>query len=201
MMEKKVDFGTVFGKGIFQPYSLFRDLTGSANSRILGWIYCLGFSFLYSLTSLLLYLRGWSPVVSPAINLPVEKYYLYQTFFTIPVALLALGFGTWISYWFARITGSGTGLYDYWGPICIAAVIPSFITMWIPETFFIPFLQPQHPPEPPYDFIRVTIGAVWTIILSILAVRRTSRLNWFSSSVIGLISAIAIASVMGYFFR
>jgi hypothetical protein len=200
-MEKKLGFGTVFGKGIFQPYSLFRDMTESSNARIYGWIYCLGFSFLYSLTTLLLYLRGWSPVVQPAINLPVEKYYLYQTFFTIPVALLALGFGTWLAYWFSRITGSETHFYDYWGPVCIAAVIPSLITMWIPETFFIPFLQPQHPPAPPYDIIRVTIGAVWTILLAILAVRQTSRLNWFSSSVIGLITACSIASVMGYFFR
>jgi hypothetical protein len=200
-MEKKLGFGTVFGKGIFQPYSLFRDMNESVNARIYGWIYCLGFAFLYSLTSLLLYLRGWSPVVQPMINLPVEKYYLYQTFFTIPVALLALGFGTWIAYWFSRISGSETQLDDYWGPICIAAVIPSFITMWIPETFFIPFLQPQHPPAPPYDIIRITMGGVWTIALAILAVRQTSRLNWFSSSVIGLITAFSIASVMGYFFR
>lgn len=200
-MEKKLGFGTVFGKGIFQPYSLFREMTESVNSRMYGWIYCLGFSFLYSLTALLLYLRGWSPIVQPAINLPVEKYYLYQTFFTIPIALLALGFGTWIAYWFSRITGSETGLYDYWAPVCIAAVIPSFITMWIPETFFIPFLQPQHPPERPYDIVRISVGAAWTIFLEILAIRQTSRLNWFSSSVIGLITAISIASVMGYFFR
>ena len=200
-MEKKLGFGTVFGKGIFQPYSLFREMTESVNSKTYGWIYCLGFSFLYSLTALLLYFRGWSPVVEPAIDLPAEKYYLYQTFFTIPVALLALGFGTWLAYWFSRITGSKTDLYDYWGPVCIAAVIPSFITMWIPETFFMPFLQPQHPPAPPYDIVRITIGAVWTILLTILAVRQTSRLNWFSSSIIGLISACAIASVMGYFFR
>jgi hypothetical protein len=200
-MGKKIGFGIVFWKGIFQPYSLFRDLTESVNARMYGWIYCLGFSFLYSLTALLLYLLGWSPVVQPVINLPAEKYYLYQTFFTIPVTLFALGFGTWIAYWFSRITGSKTGLYEYWGPICIAVFIPGFITTWIPETFFIPFLQPQHPPAPPYDIVRMTIGAVWTILLTTLAIRQTSRLNWFSSSVIGLITACAIVSVMGYFFR
>lgn len=200
-MEKKLGLGTVFGKGIFQPYSLFRDLAEASSAKMYGWIFSLGFSFLYSLTALLLYIQGWHPVVPPTINLPVEKYYLYQTFFTIPVALLALGFGTGIAYWFSRIIGSEARFYDYWGPVTIAAVIPSFITMWIPETFFIPFLPPQHPPDPPYDIVRILAGSTWTIVLEIVAVRQTTRLNWFSSSVIGLITAIGIASIMGYFFR
>jgi hypothetical protein len=140
-------------------------------------------------------------VVSPAINLPVGKYYLYQSFFTIPVVILALVFGTWLAYWFSRFAGSETDLYDYWSPVCIASVIPGLITMWIPGTFFMPFLQPQHPPAPPYDIVRAILGIIWTICLVILAVRRTSRLNWFSASVIGLITACAIVSVMGYFFR
>jgi len=153
-----LDFGTVFGKSIFQPFGLFRDLAKSEKNHFYGWVYCLGFSILYSLTALLLYLRGWQPVVTPVLNFPIEKYYLYQTFFTIPVAIFALGLGTVLAYWFSHLFGSETKLIEYWGPVCVASVIPLLFTMWIPETFFIPFLEPQTTPAPPYDMIRILAG-------------------------------------------
>lgn len=200
-MDIKLDFGTIFGKAVFQPWSIFRSLAGTEISVRYGWIYCLGFSFMYSLTALLLYLRGWSPRVSPAIDLPVDKYYLYQTFFTIPVAFLAMGMGTVLAFWFSHLAGSEARFRDFWGPICIASVIPGFFTMWIPETSFIPFLEPQQLPAPPYDIVRIIIGSVWTIILVIISVKYTALINWFAAIIVGLITAGSIGAVMGYFLR
>lgn len=197
----KPDFGTVFGKAVFQPCSLFKEISGSDSRVRYGWIYFLGFSFLYSLTALLLYLRGWSPVVPTSLDLPVEKYYLYQTFFTIPVSFLAMGLGTILAFWFSHIAGSETRFRDFWGPVCIASVIPTFFTMWIPETLFIPFLNSQHPPAPPYDIVRIIIGSVWTVILVIIAVRQTARIRWLAAIIIGLLSAGSIGAVFGYFLR
>jgi hypothetical protein len=200
-MDTKLDFGTIFGKAVFQPFSLFRSLAGTDISYRYGWIYCLGFAFLYSLTALLLYLRGWSPVVSPAIDLPVDKYYLYQTFFTIPVAFLAMGLGTVLAFWFSHLTGSEARLRDFWGPVCIASIIPSFFTMWLPETFFIPFLDPQHLPDPPYDMVRLIFGSVWIVVLVIIAIKQTAHVNWLKAIIIGLIAACSIGAVMEYFLR
>jgi hypothetical protein len=200
-MTAKLDFGTVFGKSIFQPYSLFGDLAKSDKNYYFGWMYCLGFSFMYSLTALLLYLRGWQPVVTPTLTLPVEKYYLYQTFFTIPVSIFALGLGTVLAYWFSHLFGSETKLIEFWGPVCVASVIPSLFTMWIPETFFIPFLEPPKPLQPPYDLIRIITGSVWTFILIIIAVKHISGMNWFHSVTTGIITAGCIGSIMAYFFR
>jgi hypothetical protein len=200
-MNTKLDFGTVFGKAIFQPYSLFRSLAGSDKSVRYGWIYCLGFSFIYSLTALLLYLRGWSPVASPSLNLPVDKYYLYQTLFTIPVAFLAMGLGTTMAFWFSHLAGSEAKFRDFWGPICVASIIPSFFTMWIPETFFIPFLEPKQLPAPPYDAIRLIGGSVWILILIIIAIKLTAHISWIKAIIIGLITAGSVGTMMGYFFR
>lgn len=200
-MNSNLDFGTVFGKSIFQPYALFRDLAKSEKNFFYGWIYCLGFSFLYSLTALLLYLRGWVPVVQPSLNFPLDNYYLYQTFFTIPVAIFALGLGTVLAFWFSHLFGSEAKLIEFWGPVCVASVIPSLFTMWIPETFFIPFLEPQKPPLPPYDIVRILAGSVWTIILVIIAIKHTSRMNWLNSVITGIITAGCIGSIMAYFFR
>lgn len=200
-MTSDLGFGTVFGKSIFQPYSLFRDLVKSEKNHFYGWVYCLGFSAMYSLTALLLYLRGWQPVVQPALNFPVDKYYLYQTFFTIPVAIFALGLGTVLAYWFSHLFGSEAKLLEFWGPICVAAVIPSLFTMWIPETFFIPFLEPGIPPAAPYDIIRILAGSSWSAILIVIAVKHASGINWFNSIITGIIAAGWIGSIMAYFFR
>ena len=200
-MDLKLDFGTIFGKSIFQPNSLFRSLAGTDISYRYGWVYCMGFAFMYSLTAILLYLQGWSPVASPALDLPRDKYYLYQTCFTIAVALFAMGLGTVLAFWFSHVAGSEARFRDFWGPVCIASVIPSFFTMWIPETFFIPFLEPQHQPDQPYDTIRLISGSVWIVILVIIAVKHSARISWFAAIIIGLIAACSIGAVMGYFLR
>ncbi len=126
---------------------------------------------------------------------------MYQTFFTIPVSFLAMGLGTTLAFWFSYIAGSETRFRDFWGPVCVASVIPSFFTMWIPETFFIPFLEPQHPPAPPYDIVRIIFGSVWIVILVIIAVKHTAHKNWLKAIIVGLITACSIGAIMGYFFR
>jgi hypothetical protein len=140
-------------------------------------------------------------MASPLLDLPVNKYYMYQTFFTIPVSFLAMGLGTTLAFWFSYIAGSETRFRDFWGPVCVASVIPSFFTMWIPETFFIPFLEPQHPPAPPYDIVRIIFGSVWIVILVIIAVKHTAHKNWLKAIIVGLITACSIGAIMGYFFR
>ncbi len=201
LADSHLDLGIIFGRSIFNPVSLFSILSRSDRSVFFGWIFCLGFSFLYSITALLLYLRGWQPSTQPFIAIPIEKYYLYQTFFTIPVTIIALGLGTTLAFWFSHILGSEAPFKKYWGPVCVASVIPSFFMTWIPETFFKPFLEPQQPIEPPYDLVRIIAGSFWIICLVIIAIKQTSGLNWLKSFSIGLIASMAIGSTMSYFYR
>jgi len=186
---------------MFNPAGLFADMYDSPRSVRFGWIFSLGFAMLYSFTALHLYLQGWTPKVSPSINLPFDNYYLYQTFFTIPVAMSALFLGTILAYWFSHILGSDSSLKGFWGPICVAAVIPSFFTMWLIETLYYPFTTPDQLPPEPYDLMRVIIGSSWTLVLTIIAIQRTSRISWIKSVFVGLITTGTIGSIMGYFFR
>ena len=196
-----IDFGTIFGKAIFNPATLFDALANSSRCIFWGWVYTLGFSFLYSLTALQLYIRGWHPVVEPIIPISIRGFYLAQTFFTIPVTLATIGLGTIVAYGLARLMNSTARIGAFWGTLSIAAVIPALITMWIPETFFIPFLEPQTLLSPPYDTVRIFAGSIWSVLLTILAIRSSARVNWFKSLLIAIPTAAVIGLTTAVFYR
>jgi hypothetical protein len=155
------------------------------------WI-LLMFSFLYTVTALLLYLGGALPAIDPWMPIPTERYYLYQTLWTIPwgfaTAILMAG----IAHVMAVLGREGGGTFeDALMMVTIAWVIPSFVLMWLPETFLAPFFSGLPWPEW-VEVVRLSILApIWQVALTVLGARITYRTGWVRAVSIALVTTAA----------
>jgi len=128
-------------KSIYKPMSTFRAISYHRKARAWGWYTTLGFAILYSITALILWLRGWVPFAPPTLPLSLEKYYLYQTFFTIPVGVIGVGASYFITLGLLRLFKVDRREQNLWVTISIASCLPSFFTMWGLETYVAIFVN------------------------------------------------------------
>lgn len=152
------------------------------------WILLL-FSIFYTVTALILYLNGILPALDPWLPIAPEKYYFYQVFWTIPWGLSTGIMMAGIAHIMAILRRDNTGVYTFTDAlvvISIAWVIPSFVLMWLPETFLVPFFH--GPPWPDWaEILRLAILApFWQIALTTVGIRKTHQVSWPRAVAIGL---------------
>lgn len=178
---------------IVRPVQAAEDQLYEEHRTRLGFWAVLVFGVLYSVASLVLYLRGFSPVFETVLPIPESAYYLWQTFFTVPWALLTwFAAGVIIHLWnriFTREFRRGIG--DILGPLGFASVIPWFFFTWLPEMVAAPILGPWGFSLIPVwiEVLRQLIPAVWTALLIYIAVRKVYEANWFraaGSAILGI---------------
>jgi hypothetical protein len=177
-------------EAIVRPGTVF-DVFRARSDRLQISLWLLFFfSLLYSFTALLLYLTGILPVIEPWIPVSIDKYYLYQTFWTIPWGLataMMLAGSTHVLAVIGRRNRSDFNFEDALIVTCIAWVVPSFVLMWLPETLIVPLFGTV--PWPAWvDLLRLSILApIWYIILVIIGVRKLYGTGWLRSIITGLI--------------
>jgi hypothetical protein len=152
------------------------------------WILLL-FALLYSITALILYFVPVLPAMEPWIPITRESYYLYQAFWTIPWGLatgIMLGGIAHILAVLGRGEGSPFTFEDSLAVNSIAWVVPSFVLMWIPETFVVPFTG-SLPWPPSIEILRLAVlPPIWQTTLVFVGMRKTHRVSWFRGIVIGV---------------
>jgi hypothetical protein len=186
---------------IVSPYSTFKQLSTSGKSSKIGWEFTVGYSTLYTGTAVLLAVRDWEPVVEPTLPISRENYYWYQSAFTIPVGIAGVGINTLTAYGLSHAFGSDVTIGELWGPISVASIVPTFITMWIPETLIMPWREPGNTLPEKVDVARIALGSLWSVGLNIVAIKATTNLNWWKSSLIGVISASIMGTLMAVTYR
>lgn len=192
----------VFIKAIYKPVDTFKALSYSNESIKYGWITTIGFAVLYTFTSIILSLKGFTPIAEPSLPIPDADYYLYQSFFTIPVGIIGVSLNYFIALGFLKLFSIDVKNQYLWGIISIASVLPSFFTMWILETFVVAlFYSANEWTYLTFDLIRIAIGTFWTLILTILAIKSIDKVKWWQSIVIGTISSGAMGTLMGICYR
>lgn len=149
------------------------------------------FGLLYAITALLLWLAGFKPAIATILPIPRDSYYLWQTFFTIPWAVLTWFFAGAVIHLWNHIFSRERRLADILGPLGFALSVPWFFFTWIPETFVAPVLGPWG--FPPWHFwaemIRLAIGVLWMAALIFIAARKVYEANWLralGSAILGL---------------
>jgi len=70
------------------PAKTFTKLLDDPHKLKFGFIVCLMLGVLYSVLVLVAYLNNVPPVLKPILPIPLESYYLWQAYFTIPVSLI-----------------------------------------------------------------------------------------------------------------
>jgi hypothetical protein len=149
-------------------------------------------------------MNNWepNPDFQPFLPISSQKYYLYQSFFTIPVGILGVGISTYISLGLSRLFGSAVKVKNLWGPIAVASTVPYFIFTWIPETFYHPWQEPGTILfSPIVEAFRQIIAGTWCAVLTIVAIQKSSGIHWWKSILVGLLATLAMGTFMLIFYR
>ena len=76
-----------FCKFVVNPQKATEEIAGDKSGLWAGLWWVIIFCLCYSVTVLIFYLLGHVPVSKPFLIIPLEKWYLIQTFTTLPVGL------------------------------------------------------------------------------------------------------------------
>lgn len=175
--------------GIIKPIEIFRRLQSNRNKlQISLWIVLL-FSFMYAITAYLLYRVGILPAIEPWVPIAEERYYLYQAFWTIPWGLVTAIMMSGVAHIMAVLGRQCTERYSFEDALLVntvAWVIPSFVFMWVPETFIVSIVGDI--PWPGWvETLRLAVfPVVWQVILVAIGMRQAHRVGWIRGILIGV---------------
>jgi len=177
-------------KGIYEPRSVFARIKSDPDRLKISLCILIAFGILYSFTALFLYFADVLPVLEPWLPISREKYYLYQTFWTLPWGLATASLMAAAAKFVTMVghkDAPALGFVDALVVISVAWVIPSFVLMWLPETLIVPFAGGA--PWPDWiDLLRLSILApVWQIGLVFIGMKETYGIGWVRSITIGLV--------------
>jgi hypothetical protein len=146
------------------------------------------------------------PVSQPFLIIPLEKWYLVQTFTTLPVGLAGFLSYSGLAYILCKLARGEGGFDQTFSSQAFTVHIPTFIFMWIPETFLAPILIAngiQTLPWPNWaENLRIFVFPfAWIFVISTIALSKTHRTPWWKSLIIVLVSFIPTAGIMAVFIR
>ena len=171
-----------------------------------GFWFVFIFCTAYSIVAFIFHVLGHKPVAEPFLTVPLDKWYLVQTFTTIPVGYAGFLAYAGLAYLLAKAMG-GRGSFDAtFGSESYAMFIPTLILMWVPEAFYAPFLIARGITRLPWpgwvETLRVfVVPQAWIVFLSVIALTKIHRIHWIKSFCVVLISSIPMGLVMAAFIR
>ncbi|NBC28962.1 MAG: hypothetical protein GVY29_03095 [Spirochaetes bacterium] len=186
------------------PARSFAKLDGAANAAALGWGITIGYGVMYAQTALILGLKNVKPFHPHPLNpTPDDKFYLVQAGHTVPSSLVFMGAGYGTAYGLVRLFGGDADPAALWAAFSAAVIMPTFVTMWIPETTMALVLKnPQEMGWPQcFDVGRQVVGAAWSVALSAVAVAVVGDVPWWQAAIIGTVSTGITGALFGMFYR
>ncbi len=198
-----------FFVSFYQPFETFQIIF--KQKRKLGYasLALLTLGMLYTFTLIVGYQNGFGAVVKPFLCIDPEKYYFYETFFGIPVFFTIAIVFAGLSRLLASAMGGKGSFENNFVIYCTASVIPTLLTMWIPETMLMVFF-PDARAMPLggfknlplwLDVLRQVIGIVWPLIISVIGLQVSEKLNVFKSTLIAFHAFVVSAAIMLIFIR
>ncbi len=179
------------------PRGTFKYTTGEGNKVAYGFAAVMVLSILYSVSVLIGYGKGLSPVgYEPFLRIPAESYYLWQTFFTIPVGLIGWILFVGSAQLLSRTLG-GQGTFED----SLAVLGFPFILMlpfgWFPEMMVMSF-APEWWGTPAWgttDLVLVGVSTLWFLIASAIALRQAQNLSLSRAVFAALVSLVPVMGV------
>lgn len=180
---------------------IIKDKTG----WVIGLYLVLLYSGAYSATALIFYLLKHEPINTAFLKISLDKWYLYQSIYTLPVYMGA--FLAYVSvYYLLSKLFNGKGSFD--NTLATQAFIfhvPGIILMWIPETFLGSYLLLTKTKLIIPEWVEILrlfiIQFVWICVLSAIAINKIHKINWLNGLVVTVISLIPFMIIMAVFIR
>jgi hypothetical protein len=191
---------------IINPSKATGEIAEDKSALWAGLWWVVIFCLCYSLTVLIFYLLGHVPVSQPWLPIPLEKWYLVQTFTTLPVGLAGFLAYSGLAYLLCKAL-KGQGDFDKtFASQAFTMHIPTFIFMWIPETFLAPFIIASGMHSLPWpdwvETLRIFVFPfIWILLVSTLALSKIHVIPWWKSLGIVIISSIPMGGIMAVFIR
>jgi hypothetical protein len=195
-----------FYKFIINPVRASEEIAEDKSAIWAGFWWVVIFCLCYSVTVLIFYLLGHIPVSKPFLTIPLEKWYLIQTFTTLPVGLAGFLSYSGLAYLLCKVA-RGKGNFDQtFASQAFTTYIPTFIFMWIPETLVAPILIANGMHSLPWpdwvENLRIFIlPFIWMFIISTIALSKIHNIQWWKSLIFIIVSYIPTAGIMAVFIR
>jgi hypothetical protein len=179
---------------IVHPDNTFIDVIGKKSKVAYGSAAVMLLSILYSISVFIGFIKGMSPGgYEPFLKIPTESYYLWQTFFTIPVGLIGwILFAGSAQLLSKKLGGQGT-FEDNLAVLGLPFVLMLPLS-WLPEimvTVFTPELWGT-PKWGTIDVILVGVSTLWFLIVSVIALRRAQNLPLGRAVFTALVSLVPV---------
>jgi len=181
------------------PAKTFTNLLDDPHKLKLGFIVCLTLGILYSILVLVAYLNGIPPVVKPILPIPLESYYLWQAYFTIPVSLITFIVFAALAQLIAR-PFKGVGSFSgNFAVLSFGYTVPSLVLFWLPEMVMVSMgtnLSDASTLVVALNNARMIIAFTWAGILCVWGMKLSQRL---SSRKAILVTIAALIPSLGIF--
>ncbi len=194
---------------LIHPHRRLEELLEDKHHLAYSASMILAIGVLYTITVAVGYRNGFGAAVTPWLNIPASEYYFWEQFFVIPVFFLGvIVFAGTARLLAARLGGSGTFELDI-SLYSAALVLPTLLTMWLPETLLIVFFPDARLTPlggfaviPPWlDAVRQIGGALWTMIIAGMGLCRAEQLGWLKAVLIMLLAMIPTVMMTLVFVR
>jgi len=148
------------------------------------------FAAMYAFTALILWRSGRLPMIEPLLTwIPVQEYYFFQMFWTIPwMIILYLACAGFI-YIFTAMGGKEAYFEDSLMISAISLAIPFLMFWWIPETFLLPVMGPGSSTAWPELFEiqrKFVFPGIWQIALVTFGMRKLNNTNRLAGLAAGI---------------
>jgi len=183
MMKKILSYGVDF---TLRPRSATRALMREMERVKLGVGSTVLFALMYSYAALMLHYAGIKPAIKPLLPIKKDRYYLWQSFFTLPWSVTEWYIGLLAVHGICGRQMPHTTLSDLVGPFSFASIVPWLYLAWFPETTIIPARGGDDPPwTPSVDAARQYAAALWTAVLVAVVVKEVYGVSWLRAILAG----------------
>ncbi|MFP8957552.1 YIP1 family protein [Natrialbaceae archaeon A-CW3] len=194
---------------IISPTATFSTL--QSESLWYGFGSVVAYATLYLVATVFLVRNRLQPAFPPYLPIAEEVYYKWQLLFTLPVALLGWlilgGTAYLLAVW---VFGASGTLGTYLLLLGFAFYIPQAVIVWPPEMVIaslypelwgadvnIPLLLDEVLLFPVY----IWVGLLWSLSLTVVAVRVAGGTSWPSSTLVALLAISATMAFYVFFIR
>jgi hypothetical protein len=171
-----------------------------------GFWWSMFFLTAYSMCVLIAYLLGQTPRTPGFLSVPIEKWYLVQTFTTIPIGLAGFLSYAGLAYLLCKAAGGKGSFEATFASQMFTTIIPCVVFMFIIDFFLALPLSAAGIRSLPWplwvELLRVFIlPFAWIFFMSAVALSRIHGIAWYAALAFSAISMIPTGGIMAVFIR
>jgi hypothetical protein len=191
---------------LIRPGRASEELARDRRGVWAGFWWAILFYLAYAVTVFIYYLLGHQPISKPFLPIPLENWYLVQTFTAIPVGLAAATTYTGLVYLMCKAAG-GKGSYEAtFGTQMYTTILPWIFFTLLPELLFASFLiAAGHTAMLWPEWIEIARQFVapilWVLTISTIALSRIHALHWWKTLSFSAIALMPMAGILAVFIR